>query len=102
MAWFTEFPVNAVKFISARLEDLCKTESNNISETSDLSVPRPRPFRKTLTPDTTRFGTNLSLLIVTLTGTHAGCKLEAIPTEDFTLTTSTRIVEYKFQKHGCP
>ena len=31
MAWFTEFPVNAVKFISARLEDLCKTESKSQS-----------------------------------------------------------------------
>ena len=50
--------VNAVKSTSARLEDLCKTESKNISETPDLSVPRLPPFPNTLTiPDTTRFGT---------------------------------------------
>ena len=44
MAWFTRFPVNEVKSTSPRLEDLCKIESKNISETSDLPVPRPPPF----------------------------------------------------------
>ena len=35
-----------------------KIESKNMSETSDLPVPRPPPFQNMLTtPDTTRFGT---------------------------------------------
>ena len=54
----TGFPVNAIKSTSARREDLCKTESKNMSETSDLPVPRTPPFQSTLTtPDTARFGT---------------------------------------------
>ena len=37
---------------------LCKIESKNMSETSDLPVPRLPPFQNTLTtPDTTCFGT---------------------------------------------
>ena len=37
---------------------LCTTESKNISETSELSVPRPPPFQHTLTtPDTATFET---------------------------------------------
>ena len=39
MAWYTGFPVNAAKSASARLEDLCKTELKNMSETSELAVP---------------------------------------------------------------
>ena len=39
MAWYTGFPVNAVKSASARLEDLCKTELKDIRETSELSKP---------------------------------------------------------------
>ena len=39
MAWFTGFPVNAVKSTLVRREDLCKAESNNMSETSDLPIP---------------------------------------------------------------
>ena len=67
--------MNKVKSTSATLEDLCKIESKNMSETFDLPVPRPPPFQNTLaTPDTTRFGTKLSLLIVILIGTHAGSK----------------------------
>ncbi|KAL9964393.1 hypothetical protein ACROYT_G028028 [Oculina patagonica] len=57
MALFTEFPVSAAKFTSARLEDLCKTESKNTTGTSDSPVSRPPPFQSTpTTPDTTRFG----------------------------------------------
>ena len=36
--------MNAVKSTSARLEDLCKIESKNMTETSDLPVPRLPPF----------------------------------------------------------
>ena len=50
--------VYAVKSTLVRLEDPCKIESKNMSETSDLPVPRPPPFQNTLTtPDTTRFRT---------------------------------------------
>ena len=52
MAWFTGFPVNAVKSTSARLEYLCKIEWKNMSETSDLPVPRSPPFQTTLTKKT--------------------------------------------------
>ena len=86
MAWFTRFPVNAAKSTSVRLEDLYKIKSKNMSETSDLPVPRPSPFQNTLTrPATARFGTKSSLLIVILIGTHAGSKRR--------FTTSTGIVE---------
>ena len=75
MASFTGFPVNAVKSTSERLEDLCKIESKNMSETSDLPVPRPLPFQNMLTTSATAgFGTKSSLLIVILIGTHAGSK----------------------------
>ncbi|KAL9958477.1 hypothetical protein ACROYT_G035494 [Oculina patagonica] len=57
MALTTEFPVSAAKFTSARLDDLCKTESKNTTGTSDSLVSRPPLFQSTpTTPDTTRFG----------------------------------------------
>ena len=81
MAWSTGFPVNVVKITLVRLQDLCKTESKNTSETSDVS--RSPPFQNTLTStDTTRLGTNLSLLIVTLIGANSGSKRRFI--QDFT------------------
>ena len=67
--------MNAAKSTSARLEDLYQIESKNMSETSDLPVPRPPPIQNKLTrPATARFGTKESLLIVILIGTHAGSK----------------------------
>ena len=91
MAWFTGFPVNAVKSTSARLEDLCKTESKNISETPDLSVPRLPPFPNMLTiPDTTPLERSKVFWSLTLIGTHAGSKRRFA--YDFTLAISTGIV----------
>ena len=69
--------MNAVKSTLARLEDLCKIESKNMRETSDLPVPRLLPFQNTqTTPDTTHLGMKSSLLIVILIGTLL-CKKNA-------------------------
>ena len=39
-------PVNAVKFTSAKLEELCKTKLRSMTETSDSPVPRPPPLQR--------------------------------------------------------
>ena len=64
-----------------------------------LLVRKPPQFRNTLTKrGIFLFGKKLSLLIVTLTGTHVGSKRLSI--YDFILITSIEIVELKFQKLG--
>ena len=50
--------MNAARFTSERLEDLCKTELRSTIETFDSPVPRLPPFQSMPTiPDTTHSGT---------------------------------------------
>ena len=67
--------MNVARCTLERLEDLCKTELRSMPTTLDTSHSRAK----------------LSLLIVTLITTCAGSKRQFI--QDFTLTTSTGIVE---------
>ena len=65
-----------------------------------LLVLRIRRFQNTpMKQDTFLFGTILTLLIMTLSGTHVGSKNPS--TKDFILITSKEITESKFLKHGC-
>ena len=73
----------------------------NTIETYGLSKPNPSPFqnvtkrRVTLHP-----GMRLRLLTETHIGTPVW--LKRLVAEDFTRTTSLRMMQLKFQKRGCP
>ena len=67
--------------------------------TYGLLVHKPPQFQNTPTRrGIYPFGTESSLLIVTLAGTHEGSRKLSI--EDSIQITSIEIVELKFQKHG--
>ena len=58
MAWFSGFPQNVMKFILAKLKNLCSTESGSMTET--FASWRPRPWllqKKPTTMDTNYSGT---------------------------------------------
>ena len=58
MAWFTGFPVNAVKSTSEKKGDLCMRESKSTTGIYDSPVPRPPSFLSTPTrPAVICFGT---------------------------------------------
>ena len=70
-----KFHVSAAKCTSGKQGERCKTGFKNTTEIYDLLVRKPPQFRSTLTKrGIFLFGKKLSLLIVTLTGTHVGSK----------------------------
>ena len=76
MVWFIRFFVNAAKCISGKQgEQSGKDKRTWCPETHGLLVSKPSHFQNVLTrPGTFQFGTRLSLLIVTHTGTLVGLK----------------------------
>ena len=69
-----KFPCEPAKSTSGKQGGLYRRGSKSTTAIYDSPVPRPPPFLHETRPATIQFGTRLSLLIETLTGTHVGSR----------------------------